>query len=102
MKIRPTSKLGRVSVHLIVVFLLLMLFFYSMVHLFNQRGGEHFFSNLLLTIPLLLAFGSGIASFITGVLSFFVSKDRSLLMYLSSLAGLLIFVFGVLELIFPH
>jgi len=97
MKVLPITKLGKWSTFLLHVFVLMMLFIFALGHLFHQHEGEYFFSNLLLSIPILLAFASGIAAFITGVISFFASKERGLAVLLSSLAGLLVIVYGVIE-----
>lgn len=102
MKIIPRTKLGKWSVVLAAVFVTLMLLFFAMIHLFGQRGGETFFSNLLLTIPVLIAFGSATASCIVGIISFITSKERALLVFVSVIAGLIVTIYGVMELAFPH
>lgn len=102
MNIMPRTKLGKWSVVLAAVFVILMLFFFSMIHLFGQRGGETFFSNLLLTIPVLIAFGSAVASCIVGIISFIAVRERAILVFVSVLVGLLVTIYGVMELAFPH
>jgi len=102
MTILPKTCLGKWSVWLIVASVLLVLFFFAMTGWFDQRGGEGFFDNLLLTIPMLAAFGCGIVAFAVGLLSFFKPRERAVLVFLSTLIGLLVLIYGVAEVAFPH
>ena len=101
MRILPKTKLGKWSFALILVFVLGMLVFFGMVNLFGQRGGDYIYSNLALFLPILFAVLGACASFITGVISFFTSKERSLLVFLSALIGLLVTAYTVMILSFP-
>lgn len=102
MKIVPKTRLGKWSVVLTAVFVLMMLLFFAMVHLFGQRGGETFFSNLLLTVPVLIAFGSAAASCIVGIVSFIAVRERAVLVFVSVIVGLIVTIYAVMELAFPH
>lgn len=102
MKIMPRTKLGKWSWVLAAVFVLMMLLFLAMVHLFGQRGGETFFSNLLLTIPVLIAFGSAAASCIVGIISFVAARERAILVFVSVIVSLIVTIYAVMELVFPH
>jgi len=102
MRILPKTKLGKWSFALILVFILGMLVFFGMVYLFNQRGGDYFYSNFRLSTPILIAAVAAAASFITGMISFFLSKERALLVFLSVLIGLLVSIYMVMEFSFPH
>jgi hypothetical protein len=97
----PRAKLGKWSVGLIAVFFLLFavfwLFFAS-----GQRGGDTFFSNFFLAIPMLLAGMSGIFAFFTGIISIIKKKERSILVFLSTLIGFFILFWCFSEVIFPH
>ena len=102
MTILPKTCVGKWSVGLIAAAVLLVLFFFAMTGWFNQRGGAGFFDNLLLTVPMLLAFGCGVAAFVTGMISFFRPRERALLVFLSTLIGLFVLWYGVAEVAFPH
>jgi len=97
----PKTILGRWSVGLIVLFLLLLVLFHILVAS-GQRGGETFFSNPYLAFTGIFIAMSGISSFFTGIFSIIRNKERSILVFLSTLIGLfvLLFVFG--EILFPH
>jgi len=98
---KPTTDLGKWSAWLIVAFAVLLGVFYILVAS-GQRGGDTFFSNLILTIPMLLAAMSGIAAFITGLISVVKRKERSISVYLAITFGLFVILFALGEVIFPH
>lgn len=100
--ILPKTNLGKWSFALIIISALSMLIFIAMILLFNQRGGETFFSNLFLTVPMLIVWAAGTIAFITGVISIFKSKDYAVLVFLAAILGFLIFFYGLLEIILPH
>jgi len=93
--------LGKWSVRLIVAFAVFLASFGILVAS-GQRGGDTFFSNPILTIPGLLAATSGIAAFITGLISIVRRKERSISVYLAVTLGLIVLVFVLGEIIFPH
>ena len=97
----PKTKLGKVSVILIIAFLVFILIFYSLVAS-GQRGGESFFSNPYLTIPFLLAVISAMASTILGIITIFRDKESSILVFFAVIVGFLIFLFVLGEILFPH
>jgi len=66
-----------------------------------ERGGDTFFSNLKLTIPFLFSAIAGIFSFFNGMISI-LKKEKSILVFLSTLLGFLIFLFVLGEILFPH
>jgi hypothetical protein len=98
---KPTTKLGRYSAWLIVAF---AVFFGSLQALIasGQRGGDTFFSNLMLAIPGLLAATAGIAAFITGLIGVVRSRERSVSVYLAVGFGLITLIFVLGEIISPH
>jgi hypothetical protein len=98
---KPTTDLGKRSAWLIVAFAVLLGAFYILVAS-GQRGGDTFFSNPILTVPMLLAAASGIAAFITGLISIIKKKERSVAVYLAVTFGLFVILFALGELIFPH
>jgi hypothetical protein len=97
----PKTFLGRCSWWLIVAFILLVIAF-ELLAAVGQRGGETFLDNLALAIPIFLAGICGICSFITGAIGIFKSKDRSILVFLSTLLGLFVLIILVGEIAIPH
>lgn len=97
----PKTYLGKWSVGLIISFFILLGVFFMFINL-GERGGNTFFSNLKLTIPGCLAAISAIASFFTGIISVFKNKERSVLVFLSSILGFLILLWCLAEVLFPH
>ncbi|KYK26486.1 hypothetical protein AYK26_05030 [Euryarchaeota archaeon SM23-78] len=99
--ILPKSILGKCSVGLIIIFFLLFgtlqLLIFS-----GQRGGDTFFSNLILAIPALLSGILGISAFFIGLISIIKNKERSFLVFLSITIGFLVLVFCAGEILFPH
>ena len=100
-KIFPQSVLGLVSVVLaILVFVFYIVFFLIVFR--GERGGDHFFSNLALAIPIILLALSGISAFIVGMISIFKNKDRSVFVILATLWGFFVLYFFAAEIFFPH
>ncbi len=97
----PKTALGKWSVVLIIAFIVLLASFQLLVAS-RQRGGETFFSNLILAIPILIAGISGVSAFITGLSGVIRSRERSIFVYLATVIGLLVLLFGLGEVIFPH
>ena len=98
---KPTTDLGKRSAWLIVAFAILLGVFYILVAS-GQRGGDTFFSNPILTVPMLPAATSGIAAFITGLISVVKRKERSVAVVLAIVFGLFVILFALGEVIFPH
>ena len=101
MKLKPTSTLGKLSILSIIFFFIFLGLFFELVYL-GERGGQTFFSNLKLTIPFLLSAISGICSFIIGLTSIIKKKEKSILVFLSTLIGLFVLIYITLEFSFPH
>ena len=97
----PKTSWGKWSVGLIVAFILFFVLFLILVAS-GQRGGGTFFSNLLLTVPMLLAGTCGVAAFVTGLIGVIKSKERSILVFLAILISLYILVFCLGEVLVPH
>jgi predicted Abi (CAAX) family protease len=97
----PKTSWGKWSAGLIVAFILFLALFLILVAS-GQRGGETFFSNLLLTVPMLLAGTCGVAAFVTGLIGIIKSKERSILVYLAIFIGFDILVFCLGEVLVPH
>jgi hypothetical protein len=97
----PKTSLGKWSVGLIAAFILFLALFIILV-VSGQRGDEAFFSNLLLTVPMLLAGTCGVAAFVTGLIGVIKSKERSILVFLAIFVGFDILVFCLGEFLVPH
>lgn len=97
----PKTKLGKyaaICLGLLVAFLLIGNLFVAS----GQERGDAFSDNLLVSIPMTLAGLSGIAAFVFGLFALFKSKDRSVLVILAALVGLVIVFFLAGELFFPE
>jgi hypothetical protein len=68
----------------------------------GQRGGDTFFSNLTLTIPMMLAWTPGISALVTGIIGIAKSRERSILVFAATAIGLLVLAFSLGEILFPH
>ena len=98
---KPSTLLGNWSVRLIVFSLLLFIVFYSLVAS-GQRGGDTFFSNLALAITMLIAAILAVSSFFTGIIGIIRNRERAIFVYISTVIGLFVLLFGLAEIIFPH
>ena len=97
----PKTKYGKWSVGLILGFILFLTVFFFVVKA-GYRGGDTFFSNPLLAIPISISGACGIMSFITGVISIFKQKERNVFVFLSTLLGLFVLYFVLGEVLTPH
>jgi len=91
----PKTKLGVWAVILFIFLILAVAFFIIMVDVFGQRGGETFFSNLTLTIPMLTAWGMGVASSVVGIVDLIKSKIKSILVFIVTILTFTTTVFGI-------
>lgn len=97
----PRTCTGRWSVRLLVLFIL----FYAALILLvasGEKGGATFFSNWKLAVSGLLAGLSGIGAFFVSLVSVLLKKERAVLVFVSLAIGLLVFLFILGEIIFPH
>ncbi|MBR9706159.1 hypothetical protein GOV14_03935 [Candidatus Pacearchaeota archaeon] len=97
----PKSNLGRWSVGLIISFFVFLGLFFLFVKL-GERGGDTFFSNLKLTIPMIIAGLCGVCAFLTGFTSIIKNKERSVFVFLVTLMGFFILLYILAEFLFPH
>lgn len=97
----PKTRLGKWSAILILysIFSLGMLYFFIFL---GERGGMTFFSNLKLAFSGISTAVSGIAAFFTGFISIIMRKERSVLVFLSTFLGMLVLLFVLGEILFPH
>lgn len=97
----PKTKLGKWCVGLGALFVALFGLFQVLVGS-GQRGGETFADNLLLSIPMLLAGASIILAFFLGLVAIVKFRERSPLVFVTSLIGLLALWLVVGEALVPH
>jgi hypothetical protein len=97
----PKTLSGKWSVGLVGAFFL-FIFIFAMLVVSGQRGGETFFSNLSLTVPMLIAAASGIAALVTGIVGVLKSRERAVLVYFAIFVGLIVLLWGLAEVISPH
>jgi len=93
--------MGRWSIGLTISLFLFFVLFQLLVAS-GQRGGETFFSNLVLTIPILLAGISGVSAFLTGIISIIKNKERSVFVFMTTTIGFFVLAFWLGEVLFPH
>ena len=98
----PKTLLGKWSAGLIIAFFLLLATGMFVVSVLGQTGGETFFDNLWISIPMLSAGVAAIAAFFTGIVSIWKSKERAVLVFIASLIGLLVLWFVIGEVVVPH
>ena len=97
----PRTLLGRWAVGLIVAFFFFLSLF-LIIAASGARGGDTFFSNLALALPMLLAACCGVAAFITGLVAIIRSKERAIFVMIATVLGFNVLVFGLGEILFPH
>ena len=98
----PRTALGKWSVGLVILFFLLLATGMLVVSVWKQRGGETFFDNPVIGIPMLGAGVSAIAAFFTGLLSIWKYRERSIFVFISTLIGLFVFWFVLGEILVSY
>lgn len=97
----PKTFYGKWSVGFILGFLLFLSIFYLVIKA-GYRGGDSFFSNPFLVIPILMSAACGIMSFSSGMISIFKQKERNLLVIISTILGLFVLLMVLGEILTPH
>ncbi len=94
--LRPTTKVGKWSIGLIISLVLFFLLATAIVNLGHQTGGETFTANNFIAIPMLISVISGVFAFFTGSIGILKYKERSVLVFLATFIGfdVLFFVLG--------
>lgn len=100
--LKPKTTMGKWSVRLIVASFLLFVAFNLLLVTTGQRAGETFSFFSVFTVPILLAWTSGVAAFVTGLIGVLRSKDWAILVDFAIALGLYVLVFGLGEILFPH
>jgi cytochrome bd-type quinol oxidase subunit 2 len=96
-----STRPGRWALASSAAFVVLMAFFVVAVAA-GQRGGDEFFDNLWLTIPILMAYAAAVAAFVLGVVAIATKRERSVSVVAVTVVGLFVTTYGVLEVAFPH
>lgn len=96
----PSTDMGKRAGWLLVVALGCFALFFGLV-MAGQRGGDNFFSNLTLTIPVLVSALAAIAGGVTGVVAR-RRKDHSLVVKLAIFVGAVVALWIAAEIAFPH
>ena len=101
----PKTTLGKWSVGLAVAgFLLFVVFIIEVI--FGFRGGDTLdlsdFSQILPGIPIMLAGVSLISALVTGIIGIVKFKERNVLVFLATAAGLFVLLLVLGEFLYPH
>lgn len=97
----PTTPLGKWSGRFIIIFFVSLAMFYLFVAS-GQRGGETFFSNSLLTVPILVVGAAGAGAFFTGIFGILIQKERAVFVFATTTIGLFVLLFALGEILFSH
>lgn len=97
----PTSEYGKKTLWLILLFWVFIVIF-RIVILMGYRGGDTFFSQPALFIPISLAGLCAVAAFFVGFISMIKDRDRSLFVILTTAFGGFVLYFILGELLYPH
>ncbi len=97
--LKPETILGKFSIGFILAYFLLFAVFMVLVGS-GQKADDTLYSNLVLTIPGALAGLSAVAALVTGALGIIRSRERSLLVFISSATGLYLIIAIVVEILF--
>ena len=98
---RPSTVPGKWSVRLILVSILFFIVLSSFIAS-GQRGGDTFFSNLSLAIPMLIAGILAVCAFFTGIIGIFRNGERAVYVFISTALGFFVLFWGFAEIVFPH
>jgi hypothetical protein len=104
----PKTNIGKWSVGLIIAMFILLFFGSSLTNSLYESvsSGSTIFEDIVsrpvLAISMLVGFGAGISAFATGLIGIIKLKERSILVYISTIIGALLIVFLIMEFLFPH
>ena len=107
MKILPKTRLGKYSVLLIIAVPILLFIGMSSVDFYESvPAGKTILQDIIarpgIALPMLAGFICGIASFFTGITSIFKKKERAILVFLSTILGLLVLLWCLTQIVFAH
>ena len=90
----PKTKLGKWACVLLIVFLVSLIALMIFLNVLGFKRGS-----VELVVPGIFMTISGLATFVTGAISLFKFKDRSLLVIIATIFGFLAFLRFVMELV---
>ncbi len=102
LRIMPSTQLAVWSLWLIVLFVAVLASVTLTTQIFNLQGGETFTDNLFVSKPMLVAMGVAICAFVIGVLSVARYKERSLIVAIPILLGLVVVIYLLGELVITN
>lgn len=97
----PRTRFGKATLVLLAAAVALFLFQLLLVAA-GQRGGDTFSSNLVISIPALLAGACAIAMLVTGLIGIIAARERSVWVVVATMIGLIVAVFVIGEALGPH
>jgi hypothetical protein len=97
----PKTNFGKWSVGLIIAFFAFLTLFQILLAS-GQRGGDTFFSNPLLVLPLLLAGICGVSACFIGIIGIMKRRERSIFVFLATAIGFFVLLFVLGEILSPH
>ncbi len=97
----PRSRPARWSLILVVVAAWLFAAFFALV-ISGQKGGDTFLSNPWLAGTISAGAIAAIGGAFTGLYSIVRERERSPAVFVTTTIGLLVLVFAILEVAFPH
>jgi len=97
----PKSRLGKKTLTLFASFWIFFSLFWIFVKL-GYRGGDTYWSQPVLSVPMTIAGICGVTAFFTGLTSVIKHKERSLLVFLAILWGGFVLLFISGEVLSPH
>jgi hypothetical protein len=98
----PKTTLGKWSLGIILAGILFIVLFFVVVRL-GYRGGDTFgVRDIAPASPMILSVFSAISSMVVGIISIIKSRERSILIFLSTAVGLFALILVVGEFAFPH
>ena len=104
----PKTNYGKWSVGLIIAMFVLFIVDSFLANTLNESAptGDTIFaysiSRSALEISMPFAFSAGIAAFVNGLISIFNQKERSLLVYASTIIGAAFTLFYIIKRLFPN
>ncbi len=106
-RLLPKSILGKWSVVLIVVMPILFYLGMSFADFYSSiPAGKTILQDIVnrpgVALSMLVGFASGIIAFITGLVAIIKNRERSILVFLSTIIGALLILYLAGEIIFPH
>ena len=102
----PKTRLGKWSIGLIAAFFLLFILVQIIAAAGRSQGAFDSDSvniyKILIPVTIIPAGISGVVAFFTGIIAIWKYKERSILVYVATLIGLLVLWFVLGEILVPH